>query len=232
MMKSIVSVLAALSLVACSNPSAANDVVIPPTAKPSIKPAQPRFKGPEPTIVVGNVIKIGCTKVSDGKTNLGTAFYLGEGKFGAATHVIEDAATCYEAQSLMPLIPIHTDAASDFTLLKLVMEEPYPAGGFTVNCNGYEFGRTYLTMGYALGRVLVINSLYHLGAYTDNKYIVEGLPRPGMATLEGLMIVGMSGGPIVNLAGEVVGINNVTGSYGTKAYSYELRNTVLCNGKK
>lgn len=66
---------------------------------------------------------------------------------------------------------------------------------------------------------------------TPLNFLVQGKPHVGLRELKGVLIPGMSGGPVVDEDGTIIGINNVT-NFGiwNKAWSRELKDTILCTG--
>ncbi len=57
--------------------------------------------------------------------------------------------------------------------------------------------------------------------------IIEDMPSGGLRILQGSIVGGMSGGPIYDASGMVVGINSATDGK-QLALSRELRDTILC----
>lgn len=218
MFKQLIGLLSAIALTGCS---------YFPTKAESEKPTQPNVL-PTHTIIPGYVLKLRCINKYTLEGSTGTAFYLGDNQFISALHVVNEDESCVEAGSQYPLEIIKSDKTKDIVLLKIIADEPLSAQGMKINCEGFKKGETYLTLGYANGIVFVINKLIDTGRTTNKEFIIDEKSWPGMRELSGFLVVGMSGGPVVDLNGKVVGINNVTGYFGTKAYSFQLKDTFMC----
>jgi hypothetical protein len=93
--------------------------------------------------------------------------------------------------------------------------------GFRVNCHGFVPGRWYFAVGHALGKdfqtLLAVYATYAKGP--DGKRVLIG---------EYDFIPGMSGGPVLNEAGEVVGVVNAYLPGTPISLSRELKDTSIC----
>jgi hypothetical protein len=93
--------------------------------------------------------------------------------------------------------------------------------GFKVNCEGMKAGTYVFAAGYA-GGFTWQTMTRHLVTYKstdDGLRLVLGGPT---------FIPGMSGGPVLNAAGEVVGIVNAYSKMFPVSFSRELKDTSLC----
>ncbi len=143
----------------------------------------------------------------------GTGFHAG-GKFISVTHVTENIG-CRTASG--PVV-VTDEAGIDFST------GPSVNSGYHINCGGFRKGAAYFAIGYAGGApVQQLLTLTATGEYADN----------GMAILHGYptVIPGMSGGPILNARGEVVGTVNMFTRHLPLSFSQELRETSLCSPK-
>lgn len=222
MFKLLTSFVVALSLSACS--------YFPTKAEKPVETVEPTI--PTPTIVPAYVIKLHCLNTLTSKESVGTAFYIGNRVFLTAYHVMNEDRICVDSASLTRMELVKTDEANDLSVITFRSNQKIMDDGFKVNCKGFKKGQVYLTMGYAGGQVFIINKLVDTGKVTKKDLVINDTNMGGMRELDGLLVQGMSGGPVVDLDGKVVGINNVTGYFGSKTYSYELKNTSICNGKK
>lgn len=145
----------------------------------------------------------------------GTAF-VAEGHILSVAHVTEGAGPC--GIDAMPVTG-HQDGHLDFVTI-----DGDATGGFKINCDGYSEGQTYFAIGYAEGlpkqRVI---ALMGTGQRADNgEAILYGDPT---------VIPGMSGGPIINVKGEVVGTVNMYSTVEPLSLSVPLSDTKLCMGR-
>lgn len=184
-------------------------------------------KFPEPTVIIGYIQRIEC-ETNDNRVITGTAFYIGNDTFITANHVVEDRPFCRDSFNQQEMVIDRVSKKHDFATIKFKNISGLGSHGMKINCNGFKSGRKYSSFGYALGTVFVMNNLKATGKFTKPNHTVENKPYGGMRELKGMLVQGMSGGPIVDDLGYVVGINNVTADAGTKAFSYELKDTFLC----
>jgi hypothetical protein len=143
----------------------------------------------------------------------GTAFEAG-GRMISVNHVTS-LSNCHIGSD--PVVPT-PEGDLDFSTIAL------PAQGFRVNCEGFKNGEYYWAVGYADGNPIQrVTTLVGTG---------ERDPGNGEALLLGdpTVIPGMSGGPIFNSAGEVVGTVNMYSQIFPISLSRELKDTSLCQG--
>jgi hypothetical protein len=155
------------------------------------------------------VKKVSCNEGS------GTAFRVGQNHWLSVAHVTG----LHECKIDGQLITVtEQDGNNDFSRLDT------PAGvpnGFKVNCEGYKPGQWYWGIGHAFGRPFqTAIAVYATYARTPN----------GQRVLIGeySFIPGMSGGPVLNSAGEVVGTVNAYVPGTGISISRELRDTAVC----
>lgn len=94
--------------------------------------------------------------------------------------------------------------------------------GFKINCGGFIPGQWYHSVGFAGGRPWQ-TTLTHLASYqtADGYRVLLGIPT---------FIPGMSGGIVMNAAGEAVGTVNAFRRFTPLSYSVELKDTSVCAG--
>lgn len=114
-----------------------------------------------------------------------------------------------------PAVP-HPEDNLDFSTIDL------PAKGLRINCEGFKDNEIYWAVGYAWGgpvqRVITLVGTGQKDSSTGEA-ILLGNPT---------VIPGMSGGPILNSRGEVVGTVNQYSPMFPLSLSRELRDTSLC----
>jgi S1-C subfamily serine protease len=217
MFKQLIAAIACLSLLACSpndNPNASlAGAKLPPAA--------------ETTINLDLIRQVLCIK--DGEGGTGTMFYIGDGKFLTADHVSADR-TCTDLATGQPLTILKRDKLKDIALLKMDIPTEQIQYKFKLNCKGFKKGKSYYAFGYHYILGYQGNRLVATKKFTGSDFIVDDVYKmEGLRVLVGFIIQGMSGGPIIDMeTGEVIGLNNVTGSGGSRAYSRELKDTFIC----
>ena len=162
----------------------------------------------------------------------GTAWHIGNGDFVTAQHVAPFGKHCFDVESGVELLVVHNDDQHDIAKLTAVFNEDnvLPAKGLEWKCSGYKPKVKYDAVGFAFG-AFTLTRLSATKKFTTYQFLVDGLPVVGMRVLDGEMYQGMSGGPIFDSQGYVVGINNATNGIYTQAFSYELKDTWLCPKK-
>ena len=142
----------------------------------------------------------------------GTGFRIADGRWVSVAHVTNNLACSIHG---MPLGA--KDEPGDFS----ITDYEGKAGGFPVNCEGFKPGEYYFAIGYA-GGFEWQTMTRHMATYklSDDGYrILLGSPT---------VIPGMSGGPILNAKGEVVGTVNMYSKIYPLSFSRELKDTSLC----
>lgn len=140
----------------------------------------------------------------------GTAFEAG-GKIISVAHVTTNPGCSINS---VPIIASNSET-QDFSIIA------GKARGYRINCNGFRDGEMYWAVGYANGLAIQeVITLVGTGEYASN----------GMAVLWGwpTVIPGMSGGPVINLRGEVVGTINMYNRILPVSLSVALKDTPLC----
>jgi len=142
----------------------------------------------------------------------GTAFRLGS-TFVTAAHVSSKPGCLIEGQ---PFLAIPEPGLDFATLDGLPAKE-----GMKINCDGFVPGRWYHAVGFAGGNPwqMTVTVLATWKKTDAGIRILMGYPT---------FIPGMSGGPVMNEAGEVVGIVNSYWPGQPFSGSRELKDTTLC----
>jgi S1-C subfamily serine protease len=170
-----------------------------------------------------NTIKLIQCVTEDGHYE-GTGFVIAKDRVVTANHVIYGATACVIDHKPVKLISHETDL--DVAVLEVDLG-PNPAV-LPFSCDGYQEGETYFSIGYAHGLDFAMTKLIGTGDFTDiggdDEYPYAG---NHFSKITGIVIPGMSGGPIIDTNGRVVGINNLSDG-GDVGLSRSLADTSLC----
>lgn len=161
-----------------------------------------------PDVLITHLSAIHMVQCVEGS---GTAFEAG-GKMISVNHVTSLTGCDIDGAPLLST----PESDLDFSTIAL------PAGGFRINCGGFKKDEYYFAVGYAEG-LPVQRLILLLGTGEHDDYNGEAILL-GSPTV----IPGMSGGPILNQAGEVVGTVNMYSTIYPMSLSRELKDTSLC----
>lgn len=155
------------------------------------------------------VKKVVCT------LGVGTAFRIGPTRFVSVAHVTSLGGCKIDGH---PITVIESDNRLDFSIVEA---GPPKQGALAINCDGFNAMNWYWSTGYAHGLPIQTSIAVVASAFSDEK---------GKRILFGrwAFIPGMSGGPVVNGAGEVVGTINAYHPLFGLSYSRALKDTSLC----
>lgn len=158
----------------------------------------------------------------------GSAFYIDETTIVTANHVAENN-TCVDRGSTnnrsREIEVIARDSTGDVAVLRGPRVSRDRA--YTINCDGFIPGERYYGAGYVQD-----GSQYRSVPMTarNEAYRVDLDGQTTLGSLDGSVQQGMSGGPIVNDRGEVVGIITAQPRDNTNiTLSQEMRDTRFCN---
>jgi hypothetical protein len=141
----------------------------------------------------------------------GTAFRI-EGGMLSVAHVTKLSDCTIDGKP----ITARSDDGLDFSRVASANK-----AGFKINCDGFIPGQWYFAVGYAKGwqwqTMVMLRATY---ATESGQQELVGPPQ---------VIPGMSGGPVLNAAGEVVGTVNRYHNFYPLSYSQPLKGTSLCS---
>lgn len=152
----------------------------------------------------------------------GSGARIDSDKVVTAYHVIKAGVSC--SIGGVPTEVIYASEKLDLAVLhapKFTLNE----SRMVINCNGMGKSDQFYAVGYAFGTEFVVQRL--LG--TGSKRTKGDAKFGGMDVLKGNSYPGMSGGPIVNEDGEIVGIVNASMGGGVSiSLSRSLADSYLC----
>lgn len=163
------------------------------------------------------VEKISCAEGS------GTGFKIADGRWITVAHVAKLTACSIDG---LPISVTHIDDHGDFAVIAVPGD--HRRGGIAVNCGGYRNGVYYWALGHARG-----DPFPEIVPIRHSDYLTElGGGLHGWAVFYGQMAVipGMSGGPVLDQTGRVVGTVNAYNPFWPISFSRPLSETVICKG--
>jgi S1-C subfamily serine protease len=204
------------------------------TAKPVPAPAPRTYTVPTSpyTVPLDSIIRIQCGQWS------GTAEVIDGGTLLTASHVVAGNKQCtfVDAGVTRVMVVAYNNVKLDYAVLHTVTGK---RKRIPINCNGFVTGQPYIAVGYAHGRDFAVQAAVAENGYSDSRDPKSGLEFNHTRALRGVTdgrpaaIPGMSGGPIFNLYGEIVGttIASPKDDRDPHILARELKDTYLCQGK-
>lgn len=146
----------------------------------------------------------------------GTAVRISRDRYVSVNHVTSMNRCSIDGE---PIEVLEADEAHDFSILKA----PPMKGGVKINCAGFQWGEFYHSYGYAFGAPQQWHTPLYLIGMDNGPWGMAILTGPA-----GTIIPGMSGGGMFNMAGELVGMNNMYSPFFGHSVSRSLKDTSLC----
>lgn len=173
-----------------------------------------------PAVPVKAIRKIRCTG------GHGSGFVTGTDTLVTAYHVVANQKRCVDDETGEILTIVTYDANLDIAVLRFATTRH--SQWLKINCRGYETGHTYYSFGFAgVGDSdLMMTRIRALEGFADSDARVAIFHH--MRELTGVIIPGMSGGPIIDDTGQVVGMNNLTSNAYRNGLSREMKDTYFC----
>lgn len=154
----------------------------------------------------------------------GTAFKIADGRWLTVAHVASIGGCQIDGHMVTTA---YIDGAGDFAILDV--PDDHRKGGIQVNCDGFRDRQWYYGAGHGRGDPLPqIVAVRYSAALT---FIAEQYGAKAWGILQANRFVpGMSGGPVLDSAGRVVGTVNAYGIEQRISFSRQLRDTIICKG--
>ena len=172
---------------------------------------------PESVTIVNHpsVVQVVCVE------GLGSAFRVGEHGLVSVNHVTRMTDCTINGEPVKMRL---ADVARDVSFGRIESVGP----GLTVNCGGIRDGERLYAIGYAKGR-----PRQRLVTVRGSDFATNAMRWRGFSTLVGAeyFIPGMSGGPLLNGAGEVVGTVNGYAPLAGVSFAQSLSDTAICTGR-
>lgn len=183
----------------------------------------PRIQQPEIFLNFADIRNIQCLDSNLKEGYNGTASIINSNTLVTSDHIVVSD-LCFDMATGVPLKPFFQSKEQDISLLRIPVD--WKDQTININCNGLKVGKTYTSLGYPFGKYFVMTKLKIVRGtefieMKDRK--VEKLTKA-----KGTIIPGMSGGPVLNEKGEMVGINAGTNLAYGMGLIRDLKDTDLC----
>jgi len=160
----------------------------------------------------------------NGRIVFGSGVIIGKNRIITANHVVYGAAACMIEQKEVKIIKQYPDI--DFAVLSMDFGDEVPIT--PISCDGFIAEDTYFSIGYSYGTDFAMTKLKNTNNLLDFPETQQyPFSSHGLHVLNGLAFQGMSGGPIINMDGQIVGITNMS-NQGSMVGSRSLSETPLC----
>lgn len=161
----------------------------------------------------------------NGHIVVGSGVVIGKNRIITANHVVYDSDACMIEQKEVKIVKQYPEI--DFAVLSMDLGDEVPIT--PISCDGFVVGDTYFSIGYSYGTDFAMTKLKNTNNLMDfPKTQQYPFYSHGLNLLNGLAFEGMSGGPIINMDGQIVGITNMS-NQGSMVGSRSLSETPLCS---
>lgn len=186
-----------------------------PVVIPQVAQASPYF------LDDSTLVQVDCAQWT------GTAFYVGNGIFVTARHVVrgptKKPAKCAVAGG-KPITVLSVGAKHDYAVFKADYYPPFRA---ILSCKPFQEGQNYYAQGYAEGHPWVVTQ--RLTGTRDHYVDPRDSTFSGGSIMKGAVTEGQSGGPVSDDDGLVVGIISAGSQSGeTQQLFVALADTPFC----
>lgn len=156
----------------------------------------------------------------------GTGSLIGSDRVLTAAHVTGTVRECRDDASKTMGQVIYVNSDLDIAVVQFPVAQ-LPTRTMRYSCKGFREKKTYYAIGWQNGTELVINRVVGTKIIDDRSDKKSGTLFNHVAMVRGYIIPGMSGGPIVDEDGVMVGTNQATNHDG-RAWSRPISDTYLC----
>ena len=167
--------------------------------------------GPTTFVTHPYVERVQCNEGS------GTAFKIKDGRWLSVNHVTENSGCTIDGK---PITVLSTDTANDFSIIYVADNRK---GGIEVNCEGFRDHEWYFGIGHGKGLITPQAKAVRYSALMT----IFGSKKWGILQAN-RFVPGMSGGPVLDQTGRVVGTVNAYGIFERISFSRQLRDTEIC----
>ena len=147
----------------------------------------------------------------------GTGFKINDGRWITVNHVSDNGGCTMDGK---PITVTHADPDGDFTVFTVADRR---RGGIEVNCGGFRDGQWYFGIGHGQGLITPQAKAVRYSTILTMLYSQKwGILQANR------FVPGMSGGPVLDQSGRVVGTVNAFGIFERISFSRPLSRTILC----
>ena len=157
--------------------------------------------------------------------NVGTVVVIDDRTLLTANHVTEGNLACIDDITGDVGSVDLRDTENDISTIKFARKTFSDDHKLKISCKGFKKNNIYYAVGWERGTDLVVNRLKATGSFRTIN--AEHSRFEHVSVLIGRMVKGMSGGPVIDKNGKMVGMNTATDSIAT-AFSKAMRDTVFC----
>jgi len=168
---------------------------------------------------------IQCVNSQVGNTiygNTGSGVVIGQNVVLTALHVVYSGHCSIDGQ---PVKIIASSVSEDAAIISVKLLTNTPIASYS--CNGFKNGKRYISFGFSNGAkyepLTAMNNTVSTNSSDKFPFQVDNL-----SALRGVILHGMSGGPIIDENGIVIGINNGSDSSSIVG-SRSISDTPLCS---